>query len=114
MHYIILYLVSIEAITLSATQQIMSVVQSTQITILLSVSNGSNNFINNSASLNGGAIYTNCEKCLRFSETGNFISNSAEGSGGVIFTYASGNIVLGFSKFINNSAHSGGAIQGLK
>ena len=109
MHYKILYLVSMEAITLSATQQLV-VVQSTCTDHNTSLSfNGSNNF-NNSASLNGGAIYTNYEKCLPFSETGNIISNSAEGSGGAIFTYASGNIVLGFSKFINNLAHSAGAI----
>ena len=72
--------------------------------------NGINNFVNNSASYFGGAILTQENSSLSFSETSNFISNSAEALGGAICMYTSSNIVLHFSKFINNSAHSGGAI----
>ena len=72
--------------------------------------NGINNFFNNSASYFGGAIYTQQNTFLSFSGNSSFIKNSAEALGGAICIYTSGNIALGFSKFINNSAHSGGAI----
>ena len=70
--------------------------------------NGTNNFINNSATY-GGAIYTSNNTVIRFYGTSNFINNSAGGAGGAIIT--SDKTVLSFngiSTFINNSADDGG------
>ena len=75
--------------------------------------NGTNNFINNSAGIEGGAIYTEINTVLSFNGISNFINNSADYNGGAV--YIKENVVLSFngiSNFINNSAdNSGGAIS---
>ena len=71
--------------------------------------NGTNNFINNSAGIEGGAIYTEINTVLSFNGISNFINNSADYNGGAIYTKK--NVVLSFngiSNFINNSADNGG------
>ena len=74
--------------------------------------NGTNNFINNSADYNGGAISTSYNTVLSFNGMSNFINNSADYTGGAISK--SENAALSFngtSNFINNSAGTdGGAI----
>ena len=73
--------------------------------------NGTNNFINNSASGGfGSAIYTYENTVLYFNGTNNFINNSASDNGGAIFTKNSVLNFSGASNFINNSATFGGAI----
>ena len=72
--------------------------------------NGTNNFISNTAAYHGGAIHIDSSCTLTLNGTSYFISNSAGASGGALFIYTSSQTVLSFSKFINNSAHSGGAI----
>ena len=74
---------------------------------------GINNFINNSAGYDGGAIFISNNTLLGFYGTSNFISNLAHngGVGGAIYTIY--NTVLSFNgtnNFINNSGDDGGAI----
>ena len=74
---------------------------------------GINNFINNSAKYNGGAVFAETNTSLNFNGTSNFVQNSADfDSGGAIYT--SHNVLLtlnGINSFINNSAgYYGGAI----
>lgn len=69
------------------------------------------NFLNNHASVNGGAIYANNVKMTIANS--NFNNNRADGNGGAIFLY------LGLSdfsnlNFYNNNAVSGGAIYIIK
>ena len=70
---------------------------------------GINNFINNSVDQKGGAICANYTT-LTFSGNNNFINNSAD-FGGAIQTYINNALnISGTSNFINNSASTGGAI----
>ena len=72
---------------------------------------GTNNFINNSAGVNGGVILAHENNVLSFSGINNFINNSADGGGGVYL--ANANTILNFSgtnNFINNSASTGGGV----
>ena len=72
---------------------------------------GTSNFINNSVSVSGGAIYVE-NTVLSFNGINNFINNSAGARGGAIFALKDN--VLSFNKttnFISNSAnYDGGAI----
>ncbi|MDR0913355.1 MAG: hypothetical protein LBM96_12280 [Methanobrevibacter sp.] len=68
------------------------------------------NFINNSASDSGGAIYLDKNSSLTLSNS-NFTNNSAKNKGGAIYTaYESYNSNIMNSNFNNNSAGYGGAI----
>ena len=73
---------------------------------------GSSNFINNSAARNGGAIYTSHNTRVSFSGTSNLINNVAAGDGGAIYTSHNTRVSFsGTSNLTNNVATGdGGAI----
>ena len=74
---------------------------------------GTNNFINNSAGIDGGAILAYENSVLHFSGTNNFINNSADGGGGVIFLGLKSTLSILPNTTVyweNNHARFGGAI----
>ena len=71
---------------------------------------GTNNFISNSVDQKGGAICANYT-ALRFSGNNNFISNSVGQKGGAICANYTALTFSGNNNFINNSADFGGAIE---
>ena len=74
--------------------------------------NGINNFINNSAEWDGGAIYAETNSSLSFNGTSTFSYNSAEWYGGAIHAETNSSLRFkGTSTFSHNSAYEGGAIN---
>ena len=69
--------------------------------------NGTNNFINNSAS-KSGAIYVAINVSLSFIGTNNCTHNSTVINGGTVLTAGNGVLTFnGINKFINNSTNDG-------
>lgn len=68
-------------------------------------------FVENHASLNGGAIYVADETILSFEGTNDFSGNSAAVQGGAVGSVSSSIVVGGTATFEDNIAERGGAIS---